>query len=337
MWCVCGNVEVKPAAYTKLLTCSQCQTFHHPLCYEHINEGREKRIERAKQEIPTVFEDDGTQKGWVIKDRAAKKHRKAQTEIIASRLRHIHELVQPELTTDFRCWQCYEADNVSTQAKCNRLELMIHMIDAQSCGYSRKSFIEGGDPKLTRTPDNVVTFLQSLIDPQTETVCADLGAGTGSFSRAMPPGSLCVEVITTRCEEGKRNLPHMTWLNDDALQPSFYTSRIEQFDLIIGNPDFEVGMQFLYLALSMIRPNGRVIFLLPTNYFEGSKVRQSIFRLMDFHIETEYKLGHITFYSEIQHGQKLTCDSLFVFRRGRGLTKYEYRTVCARIAGFLDE
>jgi hypothetical protein len=253
-----------------------------------------------------------------------------------------------------------------------RTELMVNMIGAASGGYSRRHFVassttpgEGQDeeaapaaldtihrPMLCVTPQHVVQFLKTLINADVEQKCADLGAGTGSLSGALPAGSLCCEIDESRCQEGKLNRPDMKWVNMDALNPRFFRDKFGEFDLVISNPDFEVGLQFIYLGLCLIKnmclsdrhesqtlskqkSSGRLIFLLPSDYFEASNLRSRIFKLLDFRIETEYKLGHLCYYTNVPSSQKLTCDSLFILRPGRGPAKYEHRVVNARLAGML--
>lgn len=341
VWCVCGETDhVRNQQY---FTCPSCDSIQHWPCYQKLAEKR-----KAAADAPTT--------GTVIsaascEKKLTRKQRKELTDELVSRM--LHPFVQiPTVCPGeegFLCWACQpipgltaedgtEEKTAAVAALGDRVELMLSMVAVNSGGYLRKTFVEG-ETVMCRTPDNVVDYLRSLILP-TEEVCVDIGAGNGSFSGAMRPGSLSVEILKPRYEDGMKNRPELRWLNADALNPSFYRERLGAFDLVISNPDFEVGMQFLYLGLCLIRNaclaggeerEHRLIYLLPSNYFEGSKFRQRLFRLWDFHIETEYRLGYLCFYANQPHGQKLTPDSLFVIRPGRGPNKYEHRVVNARM------
>ena len=57
---------------------------------------------------------------------------------------------------------------------------------------------------------------------------------------------------------------------------------------------------------------------------------------LTFHIETEYKLGHLCYYAHNVTAQKLTVDSLFVLKRGR-TSKYKHTVINARLAGLTTD
>ena len=101
------------------------------------------------------------------------------------------------------------------------------------------------------------------------------------------------------------------------------------YDVVVSNPDFEVAMPFLYLGLQFLnfKPNARLIFLLPSDFFEGSAARTRVYKILGMHVECEYKLGHLGFYEHMRGMEKLSCDSLFVLKRGRK-SKYEWKTLC---------
>jgi hypothetical protein len=386
VWCVCGNTDARQDYTGSWVSCTNCAAWQHWSCYMRISESRSKSRQGSgtQEEVPVLErvivddEDEGAGQDGEAKEaapsatvkrrRLSKKERQEVTEALAARVSHIHLLVPDVLPTpqeDFLCWACQpltclnsqqgEERKSHLQALGERCELMINMIGAASGGYSRKLLGGAEDTSQTllcNTPQHVVRFLKTLIDVEKEKVCVDLGAGTGSFSGALPPSSLCVEINDRRCAKGRTLKPEMEWLNTDALSPDFFRDRFGKFDLVISNPDFEVGLQFLFLGLCMIRntclsdrsqsmspddtKSGRLIFLLPSDFFEASNLRARIFKLLDFHIETEYKLGHLCYYEDQPQSQKLTCDSLFVLRPGRaGQRKYEHRVVNARLAGML--
>lgn len=86
--------------------------------------------------------------------------------------------------------------------------------------------------------------------------------------------------------------------------------------------------------LDASNPNARLVFLLPSDFFEASLLRSRIFKLLDFNIEAEYKLGHLNYLEHDPLCQKLTVDSFFILKRGRE-SKYEHKVINARLAGML--
>lgn len=267
---------------------------------------------------------------------------------------------------EFRCWMCQPVPDLDAtdddarriaalQTMGERVALMIGMILSASGGYARQGAASAtlgwSPPTLCRTPDHAARFVARVVSsldlcsgkylagtPR----CIDLGAGTGALSVALPSlGSSCVEISRERCSEGRAAMPQHCWICADALDPSFYSTRLATYDLVISNPDFEVALQFLHLGLQLLARGGdgdshrRMVFLLPSDFFEASAIRARLFKLLDFRVECEYRLGHLCFLKDAPAAQKLTCDSLFVFAPGRGVNKYEHRVVNARLAGML--
>ena len=48
---------------------------------------------------------------------------------------------------------------------------------------------------------------------------------------------------------------------------------LQTFDVIIGNPPYSLAQEFIDKSLSMLKPGGRLIFLLRTNFLESKKRR----------------------------------------------------------------
>jgi hypothetical protein len=356
IWCVCGAIQASAAFAADWVCCHECMAWQHTRCYERIVHGA---AAVAGTGVP----------GWeaydwrlrVDPDRLAALEQLTKREGFMRRA----ELGAPEPDEHFFCWACKPIAGLSgrragaLEALGERMELMLAMLSVFSGGYAR---IKSSEGKICRTPDSVVNFLKTVLLPPLpiaplqqhggqRLVCADLGAGNGALTRALPPGSLAVEMMSARVQLGKQCAPDMAWLCEDVTSAAFYRSRVGQFDVVISNPDFEVGLQFIYIALQLIRNpwiesrgdrslsvksrTGRLIFLLPSDYFEGSALRSRFFRLLDFHIEVEYKLGHLSYYEHRPSAEKRTCDSLFVLRPGRGdeEERYSHRVVNARLGG----
>ena len=65
-----------------------------------------------------------------------------------------------------------------------------------------------------------------------------------------------------------------------------------RFDKIICNPDFEFGLAALYIAARLLstNENARAIFILPSDYFDSSKARARLYRLLHLRLEKEYRV-----------------------------------------------
>ena len=110
---------------------------------------------------------------------------------------------------------------------------------------------------------------------------------------------------------------------------------INMYDFIISNPDFEVAMQTIYLALYVLKPGGYLIILLPSDFFEASPARTRVYKVLNCTIIKEYKLGHLGYYEDNRDMQKLSTDSIFLMKRCRR-DKYNYEVINSRLAGMLQ-
>ena len=126
----------------------------------------------------------------------------------------------------------------------------------------------------------------------------------------------------------------------------------EPFDVIISNPPFEHAYAFLYVALMMVSrqrswlfdkgvelPSGaptadaavmparqpRLLFILPSDFFEGGIARRRLYRILGLRVVREFKLARWSYYRQRQPRgnrkpnatDKISCDSLFELVPGR--------------------
>lgn len=389
VWCCCGNTGHSNRVYQGTwVECTFCCAWQHFSCYKTHTEEEESddtdslpRLEpvvcdsgeedsdEEKSSVESEQELDFDEMTQAEKRALSRQHKQRLTQVLALKVSQNELLVpkglaEPSSGDEFLCWACRPLEGLQSaednsqeqdeafEALSIRVELMNSMIGAASGGYSRRSF-ERNEPMLCITPAHVTRFAKTLIDRRYDCMVCELGAGNGSISSVLPPDSLCVEICEKYIIDGKEKVSHVKWLHHDALDPEFYSSRFGMYDLVVSNPPFELALQFIFVALAIIRnyrwssrPDsniepgtkraGRLLFLLPSDYFEASNLRARVFKLLDFHIETEYRLGHLSYYANAPNAQKQTCDSLFVLRPGgRGMIKYEHKVVNARLAGFL--
>lgn len=252
----------------------------------------------------------------------------------------------------FHCWMCFDSSLNKfdllqyelEELELRRLQRLVMMIKKASGGYSRKS-VETKDGKKTKnkysTPNSVVCYLGVLLEKyltnSDELSFIDLGAGEGRLSSILPPKSRAVERDRERFLIGRDKVPNLDWMNEDVLSMSFLSQFSNQFDVVVSNPDFETALPFIVVAFFLLNrknEDARLFFILPSDFFEASALRSRIYKLLPFRIETEHKLGHLSYLDCDPKGQKLTVDSLFVLKRGR-TNKFEHKTVNARLGGML--
>jgi hypothetical protein len=195
--------------------------------------------------------------------------------------------------------------------------------------------------KLCSTPKHVSVFIRQIVESyglvESKHRLIDLGAGHGSLTNELPAGTVAVEKLENRYEKGKSRVPHATWMNADAFGDSFLKYVIDNkrsFDFVISNPDFEVAFQTLFIAMYLLKEGSKMIFLLPSDFFEASPARMRVYKILNCRIEKEYKLGHLAFYEDNRSAEKLSTDSIFIITHGRS-PKYEYTVMNSRLAGML--
>ena len=153
-----------------------------------------------------------------------------------------------------------------------------------------------------------------------------------------------IEKSSERLAQAKKNCPNATFMGGDLLSKKMIENLIFQtrkrYDLVIANPPFDLALQFLLVAFTLLRlrsdgSKGRAIFLLPSDFFEASVKRSRIYNLMDWSVVTEYKLGHLSFYAHNRRAEKKSVDSLFIIQKGRE-GKFQHTVINARSAGMLS-
>ena len=194
--------------------------------------------------------------------------------------------------------------------------------------------------KLCSTPDRVAQFLRQLLDKYGLTAqhhVIDLGAGHGALTKYLHPNTLAVEKDPSRFENGRTKVPFAKWMAEDIFSRAFvdYVIKAQRtFDFVVSNPDFEVAFQTIVIGLFLLKTNSKFMVLLPSDYFEASSARMRVYKILNFRIEKEYKLGHLGYYEDKRNAEKKSTDSIFVPTHGRE-NKYEYSVVNARLAGML--
>lgn len=152
-------------------------------------------------------------------------------------------------------------------------------------------------PDDWETPPKLAKYIASLVSPEEKLILSP-GAGRGNIEAYLPKDRevWAIERKRNRFEEGRLKLPHLCWVNSDFLQFEFDRG----FDVAIGNPPFsdDVSMAFIDYALHLIKPDGRILFILPTDHFQ-SQERARLLSLMGAVIHHKFDIvGRVGFIKE---------------------------------------
>lgn len=119
------------------------------------------------------------------------------------------------------------------------------------------------------TPDEVARFMASLVSPA-DCAIIEPAAGMGQIAQYLPRYAACVELNPMRHMIGKSAAKDgQLWLCDDFLR--ICNKMNQTVDLVIGNPPFSLGMEFLAASFKVLADNGRILFLLPSQYFQAQE------------------------------------------------------------------
>lgn len=171
------------------------------------------------------------------------------------------------------------------------------------------------------TPSHLAAEMAALIEPW-ETRILEPSAGTGQIVRRIIDRRKSSAIITTIEPNYERfkQLPmaHEVWNHCITLQ-SFHAEvwSGQAYDLVITNPPFSFGIEFLELSLRMISANGRVLFLLPSDYFQAQSRALQFQRLGGCITRMWPIAGRVGYLKNgVAHNNRQCYDSIFEFKRG---------------------
>ena len=164
------------------------------------------------------------------------------------------------------------------------------------------------------TPPEVAAVIASLITDDEERII-EPSAGRGAIAKLLPSDRsvTCVEINPLRHMVGAAT--HQEWLCTDFISYAKHDAYGFGADLIIGNPPFSLGMEFLAAAASILKPDGRILFLLPTEFFQAT-CRAQPFKESGLVISHQWQIaGRVAFVKEgVVHKGRQCSDSIFEFR-----------------------
>ena len=172
---------------------------------------------------------------------------------------------------------------------------------------------KGWHPDKWETPEPVARFMASLLLPHERRIL-EPSAGRGAIAQHLPDFTTCIELDPVRHQEGA--VPHQNWMCGDFL--SYAKNAPKRFDVVIGNPPFSRGMEFIFAAAKVRKMDGRILYLLPTEFFQ-SQERAVQFLDSGLVITSQWQIaGRIGFEQEgVIHNGRQCYDTVFEFRSGQ--------------------
>lgn len=180
------------------------------------------------------------------------------------------------------------------------------------------------------TPDQVAKFMASLLT-RDDYLVVEPSAGTGQIAKYLPNTTICTDVNRPRCEAGATIAPHCYWACADWLDPDVIDSVIAPYyywlcgdglvlgeggiDCIIGNPPFSLGIEFLAVSAQRLADKGRILFLLPSEYFQ-SQARAIALQKTGLVITHQWAIaGRVGYLKQGEVFNQRQCyDSVFEFK-----------------------
>lgn len=125
------------------------------------------------------------------------------------------------------------------------------------------------DVNSYETPDgtdgsvNLAQAIASLVQHLPGDRILECSAGSGRIAQFLPAGTTCLELNPSRVARGLVRAPLCHWLQGDFLKLKLS----KPVSAIVTNPPFNLAMQFIAHAKTLLEPDGMILMLLPGDYF----------------------------------------------------------------------
>ena len=193
--------------------------------------------------------------------------------------------------------------------------------------------------QVIETPPILAKFLALYAKNSPRVV--DLCAGSGGITEHIPSKCIvAVELNSERLKAGKQRCPGATWVQGDLLKRKWWHKWLfrqrGQHHRVVCNPPFELALVALLIGLELIRDvvGGKLIFLLPSDYFEAPE-RKKWYNESELLIEKRIETGCHGYYPDKPDLKKQFPDSVFILRQwkelsGEGIIKPQHAEVTDR-------
>lgn len=126
------------------------------------------------------------------------------------------------------------------------------------------------DSDFYATPYECVYSLLDNIDISDDAIILETGAGSGNIIKALRDRDYTNHIDAVELREYERvNLE--LWADNVVIGNYLTMNNLPTYDLIIGNPPYSLAQEFIDKSLSLLKPGGRLIYLLRTNFLESKK------------------------------------------------------------------
>jgi hypothetical protein len=176
------------------------------------------------------------------------------------------------------------------------------------------------NPNLWETPTDIAKAIAGLLTHDEGKILEPaVGSGQIAFelcTYANVVSLIGVEVLEQRADLAKKRLPSKLCkvLNQDFLAMPCKKG----FDVVVTNPPFDKGMDFIEHSLGFLSISGRLLFLLPIAYFQ-SQERARQFAGMNAYIHRVYPVvGRIAYLKNgVPESGRQCEDAIFDIRAGK--------------------
>lgn len=118
--------------------------------------------------------------------------------------------------------------------------------------------------------ETVYTFLDNYDGISELDTILEPSAGNGNIIRALRNRGYKNRIDATELREEERfNL--VGWADRVGIFDFLTEDITDKYDVIIGNPPYNLAQEFIEKSLTLLKPGGRLIFLLRTNFLESKK------------------------------------------------------------------
>lgn len=118
--------------------------------------------------------------------------------------------------------------------------------------------------------ESVYSFLDNYDEIKDSDLILEPSAGNGAIIKALRNRGYKNHIVAIELrEEERENL--IGHADSVGILDFLKDPDLGKFDVIIGNPPYSLAQEFIDKSLSLLRPGGRLIFLLRTNFLESEK------------------------------------------------------------------